>query len=176
MGARRPKHVEKVCSNKICIFLHHVGVLFNLTKTLLVFVVKNNVNTFVVLVIFFNKQKWYLKISSASKRQGMKPEVWRYDPQIKHSPFRRNPRPLDIQRKRGTWCRLTSRPCWPFVTERTVFTRGLYLRAKSSTGTTSVRFRNVWQVRPEIRRNPACLTQHDRHPAHTFVSAAILGS
>ena len=24
------KHVEKVCSNKICILLHHVGVLFNL--------------------------------------------------------------------------------------------------------------------------------------------------
>ena len=31
MGAWRPKHVEKVCSNKICILLHHVGVLFNLT-------------------------------------------------------------------------------------------------------------------------------------------------
>jgi len=30
MGAWRPKHVEKVCSNKICILLHHVGVLFNL--------------------------------------------------------------------------------------------------------------------------------------------------
>ena len=29
-GAWRPKHVEKVCSNKICILLHHVGVLFNL--------------------------------------------------------------------------------------------------------------------------------------------------
>jgi len=29
MGAWRPKHVEKVCSNKICILLHHVGVLFN---------------------------------------------------------------------------------------------------------------------------------------------------
>jgi hypothetical protein len=28
--AWRPKHVEKVCSNKICILLHHVGVLFNL--------------------------------------------------------------------------------------------------------------------------------------------------
>jgi len=26
MGARRPKHVQKVCSNKICILLHHVGV------------------------------------------------------------------------------------------------------------------------------------------------------
>jgi hypothetical protein len=25
----RPKHVEKVCSNKICILLHHVGVLFS---------------------------------------------------------------------------------------------------------------------------------------------------
>ena len=24
------KYVEKVCSNKICILLHHVGVLFNL--------------------------------------------------------------------------------------------------------------------------------------------------
>ena len=31
MGAWRPKHVEKVCSNKICILLHHIGVLFNLT-------------------------------------------------------------------------------------------------------------------------------------------------
>ena len=30
MGAWRPKHVQKVCSNKICILLHHVGVLFNL--------------------------------------------------------------------------------------------------------------------------------------------------
>ena len=30
MGAWRPKHVEKFCSNKICILLHHVGVLFNL--------------------------------------------------------------------------------------------------------------------------------------------------
>ena len=30
MGAWRPKHVVKVCSNKICILLHHVGVLFNL--------------------------------------------------------------------------------------------------------------------------------------------------
>jgi len=30
MGAWRPKHVEKVCSNKTCILLHHVGVLFNL--------------------------------------------------------------------------------------------------------------------------------------------------
>ena len=30
MGAWRPKHVEKVCSNKICILLHHFGVLFNL--------------------------------------------------------------------------------------------------------------------------------------------------
>ena len=30
MGAWRPKHVEKVCNNKICILLHHVGVLFNL--------------------------------------------------------------------------------------------------------------------------------------------------
>jgi len=28
MGAWRPKHVEKVCGNKICILLHHVGVLF----------------------------------------------------------------------------------------------------------------------------------------------------
>ena len=37
MGAWRPKHVEKVCGNKICILLHHVGVSFNLilwcTKT-----------------------------------------------------------------------------------------------------------------------------------------------
>ena len=31
MGAWRPKHVEKVCSNKICVLLHHVSVLFNLT-------------------------------------------------------------------------------------------------------------------------------------------------
>ena len=30
MGAWHPKHVEKVCSNKICILLHHVSVLFNL--------------------------------------------------------------------------------------------------------------------------------------------------
>ena len=30
MGAWRPKHAEKVCSNKICILLHHVSVLFNL--------------------------------------------------------------------------------------------------------------------------------------------------
>ena len=29
-GRIRPKHVEKVCSNKICILLHHVGVLFNI--------------------------------------------------------------------------------------------------------------------------------------------------
>ena len=34
MGAWRPKHVEKFCSNKICILLHHVGVLFNLRKEL----------------------------------------------------------------------------------------------------------------------------------------------
>ena len=32
MGAWRPKHVEKVCSNKICALLHQVGVLFNLTR------------------------------------------------------------------------------------------------------------------------------------------------
>ena len=32
MGAWRPKHVEKVCSNKICILLHHVGVLFSLKQ------------------------------------------------------------------------------------------------------------------------------------------------
>jgi len=31
MGAWHPKHVEKICSNKTCILLHHVGVLFNLT-------------------------------------------------------------------------------------------------------------------------------------------------
>ena len=31
MGSWRPKHVEKVCSNKICILLYHVGVLFYLT-------------------------------------------------------------------------------------------------------------------------------------------------
>jgi hypothetical protein len=31
MGAWRPKHVEKVCSNKIWILLHHIGVLFNLS-------------------------------------------------------------------------------------------------------------------------------------------------
>ena len=36
MGAWRPKHVEKVCSNKICVLLHHVGVLFNLIKVSLV--------------------------------------------------------------------------------------------------------------------------------------------
>ena len=30
MGAWHPKYVENVCSNKICILLHHVGVLFNL--------------------------------------------------------------------------------------------------------------------------------------------------
>ena len=30
MGAWRPKRVEKVCSNKICVLLHHVDVLFNL--------------------------------------------------------------------------------------------------------------------------------------------------
>ena len=30
MGAWSPKHVEKVCGNKICILFHHVGVLFNL--------------------------------------------------------------------------------------------------------------------------------------------------
>ena len=30
MGAWRPKHFEKVCSNKICTLLHQVGVLFNL--------------------------------------------------------------------------------------------------------------------------------------------------
>ena len=29
------KHVEKVCSNKICILLHHVGVLFNLNLPVL---------------------------------------------------------------------------------------------------------------------------------------------
>ena len=29
MDALRSKHIEKVCSNKICILLHHVGVLFN---------------------------------------------------------------------------------------------------------------------------------------------------
>ena len=34
MGAWRPKHVEKVCSNKICILLHHVSVLFNLIFSL----------------------------------------------------------------------------------------------------------------------------------------------
>ena len=32
MGAWSPKHVEKVCSNKIYILLHHVGVLFNLNQ------------------------------------------------------------------------------------------------------------------------------------------------
>jgi len=35
MGAWRPKHVEKVYSNKICILLHHVGVLFDLIEFLL---------------------------------------------------------------------------------------------------------------------------------------------
>ena len=30
MGAWRPKHVEKVCSNKICILLHYISVSFNL--------------------------------------------------------------------------------------------------------------------------------------------------
>ena len=34
MVAWHPKHVEKVCSNKICILLHHVGVLFNRSSTL----------------------------------------------------------------------------------------------------------------------------------------------
>jgi len=29
----RPKHVEWICRNKICIVLHQVGVTFNLTKT-----------------------------------------------------------------------------------------------------------------------------------------------
>ena len=32
MGAWRPNHVEKVCINKICISLHHFGVLFILTS------------------------------------------------------------------------------------------------------------------------------------------------
>ena len=32
MGAWRPKHVEKFCSNKICILLHYVSVLFNLIQ------------------------------------------------------------------------------------------------------------------------------------------------
>ena len=35
MGAWRPKQVEEVCSNKICILLHHVGVLFNLRSRIL---------------------------------------------------------------------------------------------------------------------------------------------
>ena len=35
MGAWRPKHIEKVCSNKICILLQHVGVLFNLKHSTL---------------------------------------------------------------------------------------------------------------------------------------------
>ena len=35
MGAWRPKHVENFCSDKICILLHHVGVLFNLILCLL---------------------------------------------------------------------------------------------------------------------------------------------
>ena len=35
MGAWRPKQVEKVCSNKICILLRHVGVLFNPVKVVL---------------------------------------------------------------------------------------------------------------------------------------------
>ena len=30
MGTWHPKHIEKVCSNKICTLLHQVGVLFNL--------------------------------------------------------------------------------------------------------------------------------------------------
>ena len=34
MGAWRPKHVEKFCSNKICIWLHHVGVLSNLNVSI----------------------------------------------------------------------------------------------------------------------------------------------
>jgi len=33
MGAWRPKHVEKACSNKICILLYHIGVLLNLNFT-----------------------------------------------------------------------------------------------------------------------------------------------
>ena len=36
MGAWRPKHVQKVYSNKIYTLLHHVGVLFNLNKHLIV--------------------------------------------------------------------------------------------------------------------------------------------
>jgi len=30
--AHHQEYVEKVCGNKICILLHHVGVLFNLTS------------------------------------------------------------------------------------------------------------------------------------------------
>ena len=36
MRVWRPKHVEKVCSNKICILWHHVGVLFNLNHMFII--------------------------------------------------------------------------------------------------------------------------------------------
>jgi len=39
---------------------------------------------------------------------------------------------------------MSSRPFWPFVSVRTVFNSSLYLRAKPSTSTSSVRFRTVW--------------------------------
>ena len=52
MGARRPKHVEKVCSNKICILLYHVGVLFNLYN----------------LIYFFNERHWKTNLNEEYQR------------------------------------------------------------------------------------------------------------
>jgi len=54
----RPKHVEKVCSNKMCILLHHVGVLFNLVIS---FITLNHVSKHPVLLyqIFLSLQITY---------------------------------------------------------------------------------------------------------------------
>ena len=48
------RNVEKVCSNKICILLHHVGVLFNLNfiRTLYFFI------SLVILYKFLNLPDW----------------------------------------------------------------------------------------------------------------------
>ena len=62
MGAWRPKHVEKVCSNKICILLHHVSVLFNRNNSYLQLI------HFSVKVFFFVADKLAIQfqVTSAS--------------------------------------------------------------------------------------------------------------
>ena len=71
MGAWCPKHVEKVCSNKICILLHHVGVLFNLHIGYLW------LHAIIFIIIIINIQGWAIWPVPSPELQLLSPSLLR---------------------------------------------------------------------------------------------------